>query len=670
MYAQIILAQARHPVDRIFSYEVPGEMQETIRPGFACEVPFGQGNKKQRGFVLGLTDQTDVPPEKIKSIVKLTSEEPVFTEAQLRIARWMQAYYDAPLGACLSLWVPRTATRKPRKKVQARPAVPVDAVAGPSLNHEQEEVFRAVRMVMDAGVHRTFLLHGITGSGKTEVYLNLIEHALSMGRQAILLVPEISLTPQLIDIFTRRFPDVCGVTHSRLTDAQRADLWRKAKAGSLRVMIGPRSALFTPFATPGLIILDEEHETTYRSEQSPRYSARETAVRIGQEFGIPVVLGSATPLVEDYYKAETGRYTLLSMPHRAVPGASLPETQVVDMREEMAAGNMSVFCRPLVQKLKDRLNKGEQSILFLNRKGHSTFVSCRSCGFVLKCPRCNLPYTWHKEEDRLICHHCGKEVRPVDTCPDCGSRYIRHFGTGTQKVEEEVSQLFPEARVLRLDTSVIRGEETYRDIYEQFRDHKADILIGTQIVAKGFDFPGVTLVGVLSADMILYSEDYHSTERTFELLTQVAGRAGRADKPGEVLIQTYSPEHYSIEYAAAHDYMSFYRSELTARRLIQCPPFVHILQFLLTGKNEEKLVRETEALHRILVHYGEKRGFLVLSPAPASLEKINNIYRRRILVKLDDRERLINYGKYCRDRFLEQYPRTSVQLDVDPAQLV
>ncbi len=668
-YAEIIVGLNQPKVDRIFSYRIPEGLTEVLQQGMVVEVPFGSGNRKTRGFVVGLTEEAGTDPEKVKEIRKVLMEEPAFTERELTVARWMQSYYDAPLGACLSLWVPRQVTRKPRKKIKD-PAETPDLSPKLRLNEEQVQAARPVDEMLDLHLHRTFLLHGITGSGKTELYLQWIEHTLDLGRQAIVLVPEISLTPQLIDIFTRRFGHRVGVTHSRLTDAERAKLWRDARGGEIDIMIGPRSALFTPFQDPGLIILDEEHETTYKSEQSPRYHAAEVAEKMGQLWKIPVVLGSATPRVETFYKAEQGIYAYLPLKHRAVPGALLPEMKIIDMREEMAAGNLSIFCSELMQAIRTRLEKGEQTILFLNRKGYSTFVNCRSCGFVLKCPRCNLPYTWHKDRGLLICHHCGKEVRPVDTCPSCGSPYIKHFGTGTQRVEEEIRQLFPEARVLRLDTSVIRGEETYRDVYEQFRDQQADILIGTQIVAKGFDFPGVSLVGVLSADMILYSEDFHSTERTFQLLTQVAGRAGRSGIRGEVLIQTYAPEHYAIQDAAHHDYASFYKSECTARHLIGAPPFTHILQFLLTGENEERLIRLSEEFHQLLLAYGQKRGFLILDSAPASLERVNNVFRRRILVKLEDRDRLMAFGTYCRDKFLERHPRARVQLDIDPMNLI
>ena len=666
-YAEIIVGLSHSGLDRIFSYRIP-DTSWNLEPGMVVEVPFGKGDRKQRGYVIGLTDTVAYDPALVKDISKVLTQEPVFTKEQLSLARWMQQYYDAPLSSCLSLWVPKGVTRKSRKK-PSPPEPSQEQGASVLLNQEQMEAVSQVSEAIEAQKHEAYLLYGVTGSGKTEVYMSLIEKALNKGRQAVLLVPEISLTPQLIDVFERRFGALVGVTHSRLTEAERAALWRRAKEGQIQIVVGPRSALFTPFADPGIFILDEEHETTYKSEQTPRYHAREVAMELGRRFHAPVVLGSATPLVEDYYAAEQGKLHLLRLSRRAVPGAGLPSMNIIDMREEMARGNLSIFCTPLLGAIGERLKRGEQTILFLNRKGYSTFVSCRSCGFVLKCPRCYLPYTWHKDQGLLICHHCGKEVRPVETCPECGSPYIRHFGIGTQRVEEEIRQYFPEARVLRMDTSVIKGEETYRDLYEQFRDQKADILVGTQMIAKGFDFPKVTLVGVIAADSILYAEDYHSTERTFQLLTQVAGRAGRSDRKGEVYIQTYTPEHYSIQDAASHDYLSFYRSELTARALIGAPPFTHILQFLLTGAEEKTVSRQAEDFCALLTRYGKSRGFLILGPSPAALERINNVFRRRILVKLDDRERLVAYGRYCREKYLESVPKAHIQMDIDPMHL-
>lgn len=549
-----------------------------------------------------------------------------------------------------------------------------------SLNAQQQSAKNAIVRALEEERYEGFLLHGITGSGKTEVYMQCIQRALDKGKQAILLVPEISLTPQLIDVFTRRFGEKVGVTHSRMTDKERSVLWHLADKGEYRVVIGPRSALFTPFRELGLVILDEEHESSYRSEQmAPHYHAREVAEERCRQFHCPLVLGSATPSVETYYRAQPRSeeekddhaLTLLSMTERAVKGAALPKAEVVDMRAEIAEGNMSIFCEELAEKIRERLDKKEQVILFLNRKGYSTTVSCRGCGFVLKCPRCNLPYTYHKDKNRLICHHCGKDVSLPETCPTCGSKYLKQFGIGTQKVEEMTKAMFPEARVMRMDMSTMQQGEDYEKVYQTFRKGEGDILIGTQMVAKGFDFPGVTLVGILAADMTLFDPDFHGVEKTFQLLTQVAGRAGRAEKEGEVYIQTYSPEHYCIQAAKEQDYAAFYKNEIAARHLLECPPFTHLAQVVISGGNEEVVREEIGSLCELMKGYTKDRPIEVLGPSPASLRKINNIYRWKILVKCEEEERLRNFILYCCRKWAGMNKAHELlTMDIDPTSIL
>lgn len=552
------------------------------------------------------------------------------------------------------------------------------------LNPQQQRAKDAIVRALEEERYEGFLLHGITGSGKTEVYMQCIQKALDRGKQAILLVPEISLTPQLIDVFTRRFGDKVGVTHSRMTDKERSVFWHLADRGEYRVVIGPRSALFTPFRELGLVILDEEHESSYRSEQmAPHYHAREVALERCKQMHCPLVLGSATPSVETYYRAlsheaqpdesmqEEDALTLLSLTERAVEGAKLPKAEIVDMREEIAAGNMSIFCEELAAKIRDRLEKKEQVILFLNRKGYSTTVSCRGCGFVLKCPRCNLPYTYHKDKHRLICHHCGKDVSMPETCPVCGSKYLKQFGIGTQKVEEMTKALFPEAKVMRMDMSTMQQGEDYEKVYQTFRKGEGDILIGTQMVAKGFDFPGVTLVGILAADMTLFDADFHGVEKTFQLLTQVAGRAGRAEKEGEVYIQTYSPEHYCIRSARDQDYGTFYKNEIAARRLLECPPFTHLAQVVISGNNEDVVKDEISSLCELMNGYTKDRPIEVLGPSPASLRKINNVFRWKILVKCKEEERLRNFILYCCRKWAGMNKAHELlTMDIDPASIL
>ncbi len=539
------------------------------------------------------------------------------------------------------------------------------------LNEEQLRARRAIEEACDAAVYRGFLLHGITGSGKTEVYMQCIEHVLAQGKRAIVLVPEISLTPQLIRIFGARFPGRVGVTHSRMTDAERSRQWQMAKDGAYDVMIGPRSALFMPLPNLGLVVLDEEHETSYQSEKkAPHYHAAEVAAMLCRQKNCPLVLGSATPRIETYYAAQQGELTLLVLSRRAVRQAALPRVELVDMRAELEGGNMSMFCDRLVQEVRRRLQRKEQTILFLNRKGYATFVSCRACGFVLRCPRCYLPYTYHKDQNKLICHHCGKEAAMPEYCPQCGSPYIRSFGAGTQRVQEQAEQLFPGARILRMDMGTMRKQSDYQEAYEKFRRGEGDILIGTQMIAKGFDFPLVTLVGVLAADMTLYSSDYHSAERTFQLITQVAGRAGRADKEGLVLVQTYSPDHYCIQKASEQDYEGFYRNEITARKLMDCPPFTHLAQILLSGSKEEVVRQGAARLAHLMARYAKGRPIEVLGPSPATLGRINNVFRWKLLVKCKQEERLRSFADYCLAQFLQEEKRLVSVVDIDPMTII
>ncbi len=629
----------------------------------------------------GLSEKTTEQVSLLKSAGEITSGLGAVQRAFLETLE--EAGGKAPLSVLRrQVQIPRESLRSLLKKgyialqSESEGIPPTDFVTEKSvplpLNEHQQAAYDRIEKALSEHRFEPFLLHGITGSGKTEVYMQVIEAALKEGRQAILLVPEISLTPQLIDVFRQRFGEIVGVTHSRLTDAERARLWHLSRRGLYRIMIGPRSALFTPFQNLGVIILDEEHEASYKSEQmAPHYHAREVAMERCRQFSIPLVLGSATPSIETYYKAKQGEYTLLELPSRAVKESELPSAEVVDMRLEMATGNRSIFCEELQEKIRERLLKGEQTILFLNRKGYSTTVSCRKCGFVLKCPRCELPYTFHKDKNRLICHHCGKEVALPAVCPECGSRYLKLFGIGTQRVEEATRQLFPDANVVRMDMSTMKSRDDYEAVYRAFRDGEGDILIGTQMVTKGFDFPNVTLVGILAADMTLYDADYHGVERTFQLLTQVAGRAGRAGKPGEVVIQTYSPDHYCIVTAQKQDYQAFFESELIARQLSECPPFTHLSQVVISGKKESEVREEILELAGVMRHFASGRPIEVLGPSPASLEKINDVYRWKVLVKCAEEERLRNFTVYCCDKWASSRPSHQLMVaDIDPMSIL
>ncbi|HHV62650.1 MAG TPA: primosomal protein N' [Firmicutes bacterium] len=487
---------------------------------------------------------------------------------------------------------------------------------------------------------RPVLLHGVTGSGKTEVYLQAIAHARELGRSAIVLVPEISLTPQMVERFCSRFGDDVAVLHSRLSMGERFDEWRRIRRGEAGIVIGARSAIFAPARDLGLIIIDEEHEASYKQDEAPRYDAREVArVRAKVEPAV-LVLGSATPSIEAYHRAMTGEYTYARLPDR-VSGRPLPAVHVIDLREELKAGNRTIFSRRLREAIADRLTRREQIILFLNRRGHSTFVLCRECGHVLRCPHCDVSLTYHAEDARMLCHYCDWEERVPEVCPRCGSIYIKYFGIGTERVEREVKSSFPGARVLRMDVDTTRRKGSHRRMLDGFRKGEYDILVGTQMIAKGLDFPGVTLVGVVTADTSLNLPDFRSGERTFQLLEQVAGRAGRGASPGEVIIQTYSPDHYSIRFAASHDYEGFYREEIKTREELVYPPFAHIIAMIVSSSDVSVaagVAQELASALRARLKAGESSGrvFDVLGPAPCPLARIGGSYRWQVALKCPD----------------------------------
>lgn len=544
------------------------------------------------------------------------------------------------------------------------------------LTSHQEAAVRAVTEALDGRGPSTILIHGVTGSGKTEVYLRAIGEAVSRGKQAIVLVPEISLTPQTVERFAERFGDRIAVFHSGLSLGERYDEWRRVRAGAVDVAIGARSAVFAPFERLGLIVIDEEHENTYKQEDDPRYHAREVAEERARLTGAVVVLGSATPSIESYHAAVEGRIGLVKMPFR-VDGSQLPKVTVVDMREELKAKNRSIFSRRLTEAIRERLAARQQTILFLNRRGHSTFVLCRSCGHVMKCPSCDVSLTYHLGEASLICHYCDFREPVPEICPACGSKYIRHFGAGTEKVEEEVKRVFPEARVARMDVDTTRRKGAHERILSAFRRREVDILVGTQMIAKGLDFPGVTLVGVVSADTSLNLPDFRSPERTFQLLTQVAGRAGRGGSPGEVIIQTYSPEHYSIVCAASHDYEGFYQQEIESRRRLGYPPFSHIINIVAAAPTEPAAVRAINAVvEGVYDALGgqegtERAGIEILGPSPAPIVRLRGRYRWRVALKGPDLAAMSAAASAGTARASSaRYPDTAVTVHVDPMSML
>ncbi len=537
------------------------------------------------------------------------------------------------------------------------------------LTDEQETALSAITGAMDAGRPETFLLQGITGSGKTEVYLQAIQHTLREGKESIVLVPEISLTPQMTERFRSRFGEQVAVMHSGLSVGEKYDEWRKIQQGKVKVVVGARSAIFAPFENLGLIILDEEHESTYKQEDSPRYHARDVAIWRSEHHACPVILGSATPSLESFARAKKGVYTLLALKKRAM-NQSLPTVHVVDLREELKLGNRSMFSIQLAEAIRERLAKKEQTVLFLNRRGYSSFVLCRDCGTVVECPNCDISLTYHRFSEKLKCHYCGHEEYVPQVCPECTSDHIRFFGTGTQKVEEELHRLFPEARVLRMDVDTTSRKGSHEVLLDAFGRGEADILLGTQMIAKGLDFPDITLVGVLSADTSLHLPDYRSAERTFQLLTQVSGRAGRHDKAGEVIVQTYTPEHYAIELSKEQLYEPFYEREMHVRRQANYPPYYYLA---LVQVSHEDVMMAAEYAARATEYLRANLSFNVsiIGPTTASISRLQNRYRYQCLIKYKIEPNLIPVLLQLIKLYRSEWMKKGIQLtiDLDPSMI-
>lgn len=539
-----------------------------------------------------------------------------------------------------------------------------------NLSGEQQYISDSIIREYQDGVRGTYLIHGVTGSGKTEVYLEIISAVIKQGKKVIMLIPEIALTYQTVMRFYRRFGDRISIMNSRLSQGERYDQFMRAKNGDIDIMIGPRSALFTPFSELGLIIIDEEHEGSYKSETIPKYHAREVAIKRAEITGSSVILGSATPSLESYSKALAGEYKLFNLPTRNGE-ARMPKIWIEDLREELKNKNKSIFSIHLKELIEDRLYKKEQIILFINRRGYAGFISCRSCGHVMKCPHCDVSLTAHNNGN-LVCHYCGHEETMPTKCPECGSKYIAAFGTGTQKVEELVKREFPAAKVLRMDTDTTKNKDGHEKILSAFAGQEADILVGTQMIVKGHDFPMVTLVGILAADLSLYASDYRAAERTYQLLAQAAGRAGRGNLPGEVVIQTYQPEHYSIVAASRDDYLNFYKQEMNYRNLLKYPPAAHILAVLIASKDEQKAAFAAKLLGGASKEWSESadisKDTVIIGPAAAVLSKANDIYRYMIYIKQLDYECLVHLKNYLEGyvNFSEHFNGCSIQYDFDP----
>ena len=530
------------------------------------------------------------------------------------------------------------------------------------LNIEQQDAYCSIDKPGE------YLLHGITGSGKTEVYLQLIKRELEKGKTAIVLVPEISLTPQTIDRFTSRFgKEKIAVLHSKLSNGERFDQWNKIKEGKAKIVIGARSAIFAPIKELGIIIIDEEHDSSYQSESTPQYDALEIARKIADEENIKLVLGSATPDTRTYKNALEGKITLIELTKRA-NNARLPEVEIVDLRDELANGNHNMISTKLKNEIQKNIESKNQTILFLNRRGFSNFIMCKTCGNVIKCKRCDISMTYHKDENKLKCHYCGLEEQVPNKCPNCGSKELKYSGSGTQKLEEEVHKLFPTASTIRMDIDTVTKKHSHEDILTKFKEDKIDILIGTQMIVKGHDFPKVTLVGVISADNALNIGDYRASEITFQVLTQVAGRAGRGEQNGKVIIQTYNPDHYAIECAKEQDFKKFYQIESKIRKTLKYPPFCDIIVLDFSSLNKHEIQRDTKKLHQYLKNriINEKFGVLLYSPLPCPVEKINDRYRWRIIIKCIYDEKMNKLLKETLEEFYKLKTNTRLSIKQNP----
>lgn len=538
------------------------------------------------------------------------------------------------------------------------------------LTDEQRQAIIPIKNHIHERIHDVFLLHGVTGSGKTEIYLQTIQDVIAEGKEAIVLVPEISLTPQMVRRFKGRFGSNVAVLHSALSNGEKYDEWRRIHRKEVQVVVGARSAVFAPFENIGIIIIDEEHENSYKQEDQPRYHARDVAIHRGENYRCPVILGSATPTLESYARAQKGVYKLIELTKRTNDSA-MPKVDIVDMRSELHAGNRSMFSRSLKEKIEQCIERGEQVVLLLNRRGYSTFVMCRDCGHVKECPHCDIALTYHKNSNQLKCHYCSYEEPMPLNCPSCNSDLIRFFGTGTQRIEEGLTQLIPEAIVIRMDVDTTRRKGAHEKLLNQFANKEANILLGTQMIAKGLDFENVTLVGVLTADSMLHLPDFRSSEKTFQLLTQVSGRAGRHELPGEVIIQTYTPEHYSIELASNYDYMQFYRSEMRMRKTFQYPPYVFLALITVSHENHVSVVQTAQRIVQLLSN-NIKDETVVLGPTPSPVARMKDRYRYQCMIKYKSEPQLRTLLKKVIQQFDDEVRKNDLQITVDmqPYQLM
>jgi primosomal protein N' (replication factor Y) (superfamily II helicase) len=729
IYAEVVINSDALEIDKPFTYEVPEELIKDINVGQWVKVPFGIKNSLVDGFILSIKED-EISGLRIKKIKSISLLEPLLTKEDIKLVEFLKENYLCKYIDGIRLLIPQgvlkgvnnkyklvvaigdkepsrdikekyndilTFIRKNDGKFNKSELTKLHGLSTYKINKlikedylkvEEEVVYRynfkeyieykekdltkdqikAIESI-EASDKNVILLKGVTGSGKTEVYMNLVRKEILNGKSAIILVPEISLTPQMIERFKGRFGREVAVFHSKLSDGERYDEWYRVKEGKARVIIGARSALFLPVQNLGIIIIDEEHENTYKSEQNPKYVTREVAEFISKFNNCKVILGSATPSIETYYRAISGEIELVELNNR-IDNKPMPKIEIIDMREELNSGNISMFSRKLFLEMKEALKRKEQIILFLNRRGFSTFVSCRSCGYVFKCPKCDISMTYHKN-GYLVCHYCGHGEYQSKVCPKCKSKYVKHFGTGTERVEEEVKKHLKDVKVLRMDMDTTRNKNSHEAIYNAFKNGEGDILIGTQMIAKGLDFENVTLVGILAADMSLNISDYRAAERTFQIITQVSGRAGRGQKDGKVILQTYNPSHYSLNYAQNYDYEGFYNEEFTTRGLMYYPPFGRILLVNVSSKNENSLKNFMNDLKNELSSISNNEENIdMLGPVPCIISKIKDNFRWQIIFKGD---LSLDFCKKIKDKLYQLnknvYNEIKVTIDINPNNL-
>ena len=726
MYIDVLCEIGAKAVDNVFEYRVPKEIENNIKIGVRVSIPFGKMSLE--GFVINIKNSTNYDKNKIKDITSVIDKKPVLNEEMIKLGKYMSDNLLCSRVSAYQVMLPKALKAKAGTEIKIKYnkylrriktieeidnyiknckyegqinllcklkegdvliskmsstintiikhelAVVVQVeekrynYTGLSnykkvtLNNEQDNVQK--RVCSSFGKSETFLLYGVTGSGKTEVYMSIIEETIKNGKEAIMLVPEISLTPQIVGKFISRFGDIISVLHSRLSDSERYDEYRKITEGKSKIVIGTRSAVFVPFKNIGVIIIDEEHTSSYKQESHPRYNAKDIAIWRSKYHKCPVVMGSATPSLESFARAGNKVYTLLTLNKR--PGTStLPDVQIVDMKEEVKKNNF-ILSSILKDKIKEKLDKKEQIILLLNRRGYSNIITCKDCGQTEKCPKCDISYTYHKTSNNLKCHYCGTSRPLMNKCSNCGSTNIKDYGLGTEKLEEELNKLY-KARIVRMDIDTTSKKGEHERIIDAFGNHEYDILIGTQMIAKGLDFPNVTLVGVVSADSTLSTPDFRASENTFQLLSQVSGRAGRSSSKGEVIIQTYNPEHYSIILSKNHDYLSFYKEEMKMRKLLKYSPYYYMAVISISSKDYDLGFKESNKIGNYL-NKNLNKETIVLGPSMASMFRINNIFHYQIIIKYRKDDNLINTLRFIDDMY-KKNNKVDVELDFNPIKI-